>query len=408
VGLIETSSAVARPATSRTQKMSAMKTRIFIILFLLVPTVAAAQTATRERRSDGTQTNPETPAGRDRVVGPKSANHASGQKTTPAETTETQSQAPDMPTNKWGNAAVIIRPPQAAKPTTQTQVAVVKPLADSSELKEPKKLIQTTSLVVDSRAAITKSLSAAKALSSTGVYKVGIGDVLDVRLSSVPTRESTLFTVMKNGTLEYPLLNGPVSVAGLTADEVANLLNKEIKVIRGARVAVSVRDYASHAVVISGLVDSPGRKVLRREAMPLYAVLAEAMVRPEATMATIVRNGKEGEPLSLNDEQALGTLIQAGDLIKINGAPVVSQYLYVGGAVATPGEKIFREGMTLTQALLSAGGATRSENTIVKIARRNANGFLSSSEYKLRTIEEGKAPDPLVQAGDRIEVGKSM
>jgi protein involved in polysaccharide export with SLBB domain len=252
-----------------------------------------------------------------------------------------------------------------------------------------------------------KPIVLTKTAGVTGTYRVGVGDVLDVRLASLPTRESTLFTVMKNGTLEYPLLTGPVSVAGMTTDEVAALLSKEIKVIQSARVSVSVRDYSSHAVVISGLVDSPGRKVLRREAMPLYAVLAEAMVRPEATMATIVRNGKEMDALMLNQEQDVATLVQPGDVIKIGAVAAPTQFLYVGGAVTSPGEKAFREGMTLTQALLSAGGA-RTENTVVRIARRNATGFLSNSEYKLRSIQEGKSPDPVLQAGDRIEVAGSL
>jgi protein involved in polysaccharide export with SLBB domain len=60
-------------------------------------------------------------------------------------------------------------------------------------------------------------------------------------------RESTLFTVMKNGMLEYPLLNGPVSVVGLSTDEISRLLSSEIKVIKTPRVTVTVRDYASHA-----------------------------------------------------------------------------------------------------------------------------------------------------------------
>jgi len=297
-----------------------------------------------------------------------------------------------------------VRPAQV----TTTQTALVKTTADVPVTREPKKLVQPTSLVNDNRPSSARALSSARPVSGTAIYKVGVGDVLDVRLSSVTTRESTLFTVMKNGTLEYPLLNGPVSVAGLTTDEVANLLSKEIKVIRTAQVTVSVRDYSSHAVIVSGLVDSPGRKVLRREAMPLYAVLAEAMLRPEASTATIVRAGKEGDPLALNNEQALATLVQPGDQIKINGTGSSAKFLYVGGAVSAPGEKVFREGMTLTQALLSAGGAARAENTVVKIARRNANGFLSTSEYKLRSIEEGKSPDPVVQPGDRIEVAKSL
>jgi protein involved in polysaccharide export with SLBB domain len=64
--------------------------------------------------------------------------------------------------------------------------------------------------------------------------------------------------------------------------------------------------------------------------------------------------------------------------------------------------------MTLTQVLLSAGGVTRGAKTSIRVARRDAAGFLRSSDYDLRKIEEGKAQDPQLQAGDRIEVTRSM
>jgi protein involved in polysaccharide export with SLBB domain len=264
--------------------------------------------------------------------------------------------------------------------------------------------------VTQSRASKTaRALPPARPTAATAAYNVGIGDVLDIRLENLPTRESTLFTVLQNGTLEYPLLTDPISVVGLTTDEIAYRLSKEIKVIESANVSVNVRDYASHTLVVTGAVDSPGRKVLRREAMPLYTVLAEALVRAEATSATIVRNGKEAAALPLDNEQAMATLVQAGDVIRIGSATATGkQFVYIGGEVASAGEKSFREGMTLTQALLSAGGVSRAGKTIVKIARRGANGFLSTNEYSLRAIQEGKSPDPIVQAGDRIEVVSAM
>jgi len=177
-------------------------------------------------------------------------------------------------------------------------------------------------------------------------------------------------------------------------------------VIQAARVSVSVRDYASHTVVITGLVDNPGRKILRRETMPLYVVLAEALPRSEASIATITRAGKK-ETVSLKNEQA--TLVLPGDAIKISGgAATVKQFVYVGGDVASPGEREFRDGMTLTQALLSAGGTSRTGKPVVKVARRNGSGFLSSSEFNLRSIEDGKSQDPVLEAGDRIEVARGM
>jgi len=278
-----------------------------------------------------------------------------------------------------------------------------------------KTLVQKTAMVTESQSLRPARSnvdyppsSSSRALPPTSLYRVGIGDVLDVRLSNQPTRESTLFTVLKDGGLEYPLLNGPIAVTGLTTDEIARRLSSEIKVIQAARVSVSVRDFASHAVLVTGLVDNPGRKILRREAMPLYAVLAEALPRPEAVLVTVVHADKE-QNVSLNDSQGLSMLILPGDTVRVSGsAGIAKHFIYVGGDVTAPGEKEFRDGMTLTQAVMSAGGISRSGKTSVRVSRRNLDGFLAAREYSLRSIEEGKSPDPLLQAGDRIEVIQSM
>jgi protein involved in polysaccharide export with SLBB domain len=404
------SQAIARQANHRPTQLSAMKPRIFATaLLLIVPTILAAQTQTRDRRaSEADRPAPsESNSMRDRVVGPKVSNHSTSpnQRTDEKPGPEAPAQNQGQPT--WGNSAFIIRPSSVERSPSSKIAPGPQRVEVASQQQPVKKLVQTTSMSTAPAkpdSANARALPLARSPVATSTYNVGIGDVLDVRLSNGSTRESTLFTVMKNGTLEYPLLNRPVSVAGLTTDDISRLLNSEIKVIKAPRVTVTVRDYASHAVVIGGLVDSPGRKVLRREAMPLFAVIAEALVRPEATAATILRNGKEGEALSLKDDQAMATLVAPGDVIKISGAPVGARnFLYVGGEVAAPGEKAFREGMTLTQALLSAGGASQSGKTI-KVARRNSTGYLSTNEYNLRSIEEGKTPDPVLEAGDRIEV----
>ena len=68
----------------------------------------------------------------------------------------------------------------------------------------------------------------------------------------------------------------PFQVVGLTTSEIAAMLRQRIKIFDNPSVAVTIRDYASHAVTISGFVAAPGTKMLRREAVPLYTVLAEA------------------------------------------------------------------------------------------------------------------------------------
>ena len=409
-----------------------MKRTLFLFaLVLAIPNLAGAQTQTRDRRSVSPEPleTRESSAVRSRVVGASRVqNHAEKQPTTsplvqktsvpPADKGRPPAQASEPATTepKWGNMSVITRP------TPGQQTLPVPVSNNNSSLtvdrtnKQAAKLVQQTAIISEVKPALTSQRNVTNTRTSapvrpavaTAVYHVGIGDVLDIRLTNLPTRESTLFTVLKNGLLEHPLLNGPISVAGMTTEEIANLLSNEIKVIRAARVSVTVRDYASHTVLVSGLVDSPGRKVLRREAMPLYAVLAEALPRVEATIATVSRGGKT-EMVALNNEQQMSMLVLSGDVIKVSGsANSVKGFVYIGGDVTSPGEKEFREGMTLTQALISAGGISRSGKTTVKVARRNAAGFLTGNEFNVQSIHDGKTQDPLLQAGDRIEVTRGL
>jgi len=409
-----------------------MKKNLFLFAFLLaVPTLAHAQTPVPDRRSvsPGPLPTAESTVVRKRVVG---ANREGNQAEKQNPTYPTEQKAPAVSDKdpqtaklsnqttaepKWGNTAVINRPVASEKtrpapPPTSTN----NNLAADRTNKPPTRLVQPTAIISEKSAptprknpdAAARTPVPVHATLATTVYHVGIGDVLDIRLANLPTRESTLFTVLKNGMLEYPLLNGPISVVGLTTQEIADLLSSEIKVIRSARVSVAVRDYASHAVLVSGLVDSPGRKILRREAMPLYAVLAEALPRAEATVVTILR-GSKIETVAINNEAQMSMLVFSGDQIKVSGNGVSARgFVYIGGDVASPGEKEFREGMTLTQALISAGGVSRSGEITVKLARRNAGGFLTASEFNVQSIQEGKTQDPLLQAGDRIEVIRNL
>jgi len=384
---------------------SAMKRLLSIALLAIIPAIVSAQTQTRERLSPDQPVRSESNVVRDRVVGPKASNHVDSQKSQLLQTGDGPSAAQkDAQSSQplWGNTSVIVRPEQPTRGTVSEKAA------SADESRTRRKLVQPTVLVAD-KSASTSTPRAAASPSTTNAsftYKVGAGDVLDIRLPNTPARESTLFTVLKNGTVEYPLVNGPISVEGLTPEEIGRLLASQIKVLRASKVNVSVRAYESHGIVIRGLVDSPGRKTLRREAMPVYALLAEASVRPEATTLTIVHNGKEGPALALKDDQAMSTLVFAGDTVKISSSDIpIKQYVYVGGDLASPGEKLFRQGMTLTQALLSAGATSATVKT-VKVARRNSNGFLSNKKYNLRLIEQGMIPDPWIEACDLIEVSR--
>ena len=156
----------------------------------------------------------------------------------------------------------------------------------------------------------------------TETYRVGKGDILDIRLPGSMSTRSTLYTVSDTGMIDYPLASGPVQVAGLTTDAIAARLKATIRVIDAAPIMVKVRDFASHSANIIGFVQSPGSKILRREAVPLYVLLAEAAPLKEALSATVVRNGQNIAVLDLHNVAASNQLILHGDVVKVSDRAV--------------------------------------------------------------------------------------
>lgn len=251
--------------------------------------------------------------------------------------------------------------------------------------------------------------SSASAQPLTAIYRIGTGDVLDIRLlNQANARESTLYTVMTGGILEYPLAGDPVVVEGLTPEELGARLARELKrraVYDQPQVAVTVREYSSHAVLVSGLVNEPGTKIMRREAIPLYVLVAEAQPKSEAGRALVIshKTGRSAT-VDLSDTAAMNMLVHPGDVVTLAVRP--REFFYIGGEVAAPGQKDFHAGMTLTQSVLASGGVTRAAGRKVKVSRQGADGRLVSTEYNLKEIEEGKVRDPVLQSGDRVEVSR--
>jgi protein involved in polysaccharide export with SLBB domain len=268
----------------------------------------------------------------------------------------------------------------------------------SSPAPEKPEKVATTKEVLP----VAPTTVAGPSLSDT--YRIGVGDILDIRLLNSVTPRSTLYTVLEGGLIDYPVAGGPLLVAGLTTDEVQLNLAVELKrraVEEGARVTVGVRHYASHSVSISGLVGNPGTKYLRREAVPLYVIMAEAQVRQDAGRVTVLREGRE-VLLDLANASSQNFLIKAGDLISVTGRP--QQFYYIGGKINYPGQKVFQSGLTLLQAILAAGGASRHGDNVVEISRETGAGRLVTTKYKLKDVKAGKIPDPPLQPGDRIEL----
>lgn len=237
------------------------------------------------------------------------------------------------------------------------------------------------------------------------IYRVGPSDVLDIQITGAPETQSTLFTVLPSGLIEHPMLTEPLPVKGLSVEEIGTKIENDLKkraLIENPRVVVAVRDYSSHTILVTGLVRQSGTKFLRREAIPLYVVVADAQPLPEAAKITIVRNEqKQVYEVDLAEVADLNLLVLPGDVITLH--PNVTRYIYIGGEVKFPGEKTFRRGLTLMQAVIAAGGLTQ-KSKVAELARDDGKGFLIATRVSLNDIQSGRTVDPLLKPGDRITI----
>lgn len=267
---------------------------------------------------------------------------------------------------------------------------------------EPKTSIAKKTLEIAKKSTVS-------AIAPTEIYKVGNGDVLFINLQNAP-KSSTYYTVLNDGTIDYPLAGEMVQVGGMTTDEIEDLLKEKVKLFENPQISVKVREYSSHSVSVIGLVERAGEKKIQREAIPLFVIRAEALVQTQATNVVIRRAEGKIENVNLKDKNADNVLIFTGDIVEFTGekqenAATAEKYYFIGGEISDGGQKEFHDGLTLTQAILASGGLKKSNVKRVIVRRKNGDGLLVPLEYNLKSIKEGKNPDPVLLAGDTIEIG---
>jgi polysaccharide biosynthesis/export protein len=256
--------------------------------------------------------------------------------------------------------------------------------------------------------------NAARADPSALEYRVGPGDVLDVRVAGHP-EHARLPTVQTTGVIFVTPL-GTVKVAGLTTGEIGVKLTELWSARDPGRptVRVTVKDYQSQFVWVAGEVSRPGRKSLRGRTR-LVDALVEAggftvrasrevvVERKEGTFddGTTVRRlrftGTTPTPQEILD---LETLLHPRDVITAQDSRLVT----VSGAVARPGRYALKRG-TLTEALTAAGGVTKFAGKRVTVKGVDPETRTARvMEVDLEEVEQGRHPDPVLFFGDEVVV----
>ena len=235
--------------------------------------------------------------------------------------------------------------------------------------------------------------------SATDIYRIGIGDVLFINLTNSP-HGSGYYTVREDGMIDYPLAGPKVLIAGRTSDEAVAMLRSAIKLYANPQVEVKIQYYLSRSFFVDGLADNPGGKILRRDAMPLFAIRAESEVKREATTAKITRAASNMvETYLLTDVATDNVLVLDGDKVEFLADKKDAAAFYTFAGVKKP----LATGAKLSQAITDNLGV-KAEPRRVVLRRTNERGASNIVEHDIKAIRSGKAIDPVLASGDVIEI----
>jgi polysaccharide export outer membrane protein len=263
-------------------------------------------------------------------------------------------------------------------------------------------------------------------------YVIGEGDGLDIAVWGV--RELTFSVkVRPDGKITIPGL-GDVAVSGQTPSQLQVLLSERLKeLVKNPIVTVTVREITNSKVYIFGGGINSGVYDLNRRTTLLQllctigspsagagggssggagAASGSAPKTADYKRAYILRNGKKIKEnfymLFVKGDTAEDIVIESNDAIFI--PQLLDRSVYVLGAVNASRAIEYREGMTVVEAILEAGGFTKfaDQNDIV-IRRKDDNKDITLEVKVKKLLKDGDlTQNVLLKAGDYIVVRESI
>jgi len=261
---------------------------------------------------------------------------------------------------------------------------------------------------------------------TTERYRIGVGDVLEVRVYNRPQLSRDVVRVEGNGMIRMPLIEGEIQAACKTEGELASEIStRYARYYRNLPVDIFVKEYHAREVALIGAVNEQGRYQMQRHIRLLELLtFAKGPSDKAGQTINIVRGprvdicsqaaastpNQEGLiTLSLNDtlrgQESANPYVEAGDIVTIPEA----EQVYVVGNVYSPRSLPLKETTTVSRAIAMAGGPLRDSKTDkVHVVRRSAASGTPAEFYvNLTAIAHKKEDDLVLQANDIIEVPES-
>ena len=209
-------------------------------------------------------------------------------------------------------------------------------------------------------------------------YVFGPGDNLRVQLFGKESNSYTL-TVNRQGNIDFPEL-GPISVAGLSYQDVRSLLQQTVSErMIGMKAAISMGELRSIRIFVLGEAFQPGTYTVSSLSTVTHALFAAGGLNDIASLRNIQvkRNGKVLNTFDLYDFLLKGDTsndvrLQAGDVVFI---PPFESRVGIGGEIKRPAYYELKNEQSVSDVISLAGGfKPTSVSELVQIERVSNNG----------------------------------
>jgi polysaccharide biosynthesis/export protein len=256
-------------------------------------------------------------------------------------------------------------------------------------------------------------------------YRIGPGDVLDVRVARSPELSREMVRVDQSGMIRMPMLDVDIPAACLTEPELAgNIAKLYRKYKKDPHVEVFVKEFQSQPVAVMGAVRSPTQFKLQRQVRLLELLtFAGGQAANAGQTIQVVHAGGSSFCERQNNEMVsdlasimvtyklsdtlqglpeANPFVRPGDIVQIPEAAQV----FVLGNVLRPSAIPLTEPLTVSKAIAIAGGtAPNTKKDKVRIIRQ-VPGKTSKQEIAvdLSAIEKNRAEDMALLPNDIVDV----
>jgi polysaccharide export outer membrane protein len=256
-------------------------------------------------------------------------------------------------------------------------------------------------------------------------YRIGPGDVLDIRIYTRPQLSRDAVRVEGNGMIRMPLIETEIQAACQTEGELAKEIStRYAKYYKNLQVDVFIKEYHSRQVAVIGAVNDQSRFELQRRVRLLELLTYAKGPSPRAGQTVNVVHSTASSPCKQVDETDTSSVFSSYKLSDVlQGDPKSNPYVepgdivtlpeadqvYVVGNVFMPLTISLREPITLTRALAMAGGLKQDtrKDKIRVLRQEPGTSIRKEITVDLYAIEKKRSEDLALAPNDIIDVPTS-